>query len=183
MTTTTKNRISPVAKDKASGNVKPIFEQMERNMGKVPNIFLNMANSPEALQAFVAMQEKVEKSSLSKALKEALALTVAEANHCNYCLSAHTVIAKAAGLQEQEILNARRAHASNKKEQAILTFAKLVIDKKANVSDADVAQLKAEGVSDKELCEIVLAITLNIYTNYFNKVMNTENDFPPASKL
>ena len=177
------NRVIPLVKEKAPSNIKPVFDQMEKNMGMVPNIFLSMANSPEALQGFLKLSEQIEKTSLSKSLREQLALVIAESNHCNYCLSAHSVIAKTAGLIDEEILNARKGHAKNAKDQAILSFARSVIDKKGNVSDNEVQALKSQGVTDKELCEIVLVIALNIYTNYFNKIINTTVDFPMAPKL
>jgi len=177
------SRITPIEKDQAAGNIKPVFEQMQKNMGIVPNIFLNMANSPEALQGYLKLSELCGKTSLSKHLQEQLALVIAECNHCNYCLSAHSVIAKGVGLMDQEILNARKGHSQNPKDEAILLFAKSVFDKKGNISDKEIHDLKSHGVSDKELCEIMLILTLNFYTNYFNKIVNTEIDFPIASKL
>lgn len=177
------SRIHPLQKEMAPGNIKPVFEQMEKNMGMVPNIFLNMANSAEALQGYLKLSELSEKTSLSKSLREQIALVIAESNHCHYCLSAHSVLAKTAGLIDQEIMNARKGQAKNAKDQAILAFVKSVIEKRGNVSDKEIQSLKSQGVSDKELCEIMLVLALNTYTNYFNKVMNTEVDFPAAPKL
>lgn len=177
------NRIQPVTQENASSQVKPQLEQLQKKMGRVPNIFLNMANSPQTLNAFMALSDIVEKTSLSKELKADLALVVAETNKCNYCLSAHSAIAKAMGIAEQDILNARKGQASDKKNEAILKFAKSVVQKHGDASEQEVSNLKAQGVTDQEICEIVLVITLNNFTNYFNKVVDTEIDFPLAPKL
>src|SRR5262249_32387864 len=129
------------------------------------------------------MVEMCDRTSLPKNLRQEIALVVAETNSCNYCLSAHSQIAKLFGINEQEILSARKAQSSDSKWQAILRFAKMVVEKHGQVADQEMQELKNSGVSDKELCEIMLVINLNMFTNYFNKVTNTENDFPPAPKL
>lgn len=177
------NRVQPVTKEKASAAIKPMYDQLEKKMGRIPNIFLNMGNSPQALNAFMVLSDIVDKTSLSQDLKSRLALIVAETNHCNYCLSAHSAIAKSIGLPEQDILNARKAQASDKKTEAVLQFAKSVVQKRGEVSDQEVQLLKMQGITDQEICEIILVITLNNFTNYFNKVVNTEIDFPVAPKL
>ncbi len=177
------SRVKPVSVDAAPLQIKPIFEQFKKKMGRVPNIFLNMGNSLPTLNAFVALSELADKTSLSPEIKTKLALTVAQTNHCNYCLSAHSAIAKSIGLQEQDILNARKAEAEEMKTQAILKFAKAVVEKRGEVSDQEMSSLKTAGATDQEICEIVLVITLNTFTNYFNNVVKTDIDFPLASKL
>ena len=46
------------------------------------------------------------------------------------------------------------------------------------MSDDDVASLRAAGTTDAELAEIVGAVALNMFSNYFNHVADTEVDFP-----
>jgi alkylhydroperoxidase family enzyme len=41
-----------------------------------------------------------------------------------------------------------------------------------------VASLRAAGATDAELAEIVGAVALNIFSNYFNHIAGTEVDFP-----
>ena len=177
------NRVSPVMEQKAPITVKNTFDTIQKKMGRVVNMFRNLANSPEALNAYLQMSEMCDKTSLPKNLREEIALIVAQSNNCNYCLSAHSAIAKAYGMPEQDILSARKGQSSDKKWNAILKFCKAICDKRGSVSDQEVQELKNQGVSDKELCEIVLVTNLNLFTNYFNKITNTENDFPPAPSI
>ena len=177
------NRIQPVTEAKAQEPVKSLYSQLKQKIGRVPNIFLNMGNSTEALQAFLALSDLVEKSSLSSPLKSKIALITAQTNNCNYCLSAHSAIAKAAGLADAEIVKARKGAADDAKEKAILAFVKKVVATRGDASDEDVAQVQKAGVSDKELAEIVLTIALNFYTNLFNKVTGTPVDFPVVANL
>lgn len=177
------SRIKPVTVEQAPAAVKPVFDQLKAMMGRVPNMFLNMANSPATLNAFMTLNQLMEKTSLPPKLKAKLALVVGQANGCNYCLSAHSAIAKNMGLQEQDILQARKGVSDEKKTSAILQFAKSVVEKHGAVSDQEVTNLKQQGVTDQEICEIVLVITLNTFTNFFNNVVSTDIDFPLAPKL
>jgi uncharacterized peroxidase-related enzyme len=176
-------RMHPVSPDKATGEVKTIFDDLKKKMGKVINIFQNMGNSPAVLKSYFSMSEALTHTSLDQKLREQIMLAVSQANQCDYCLAAHTTISKVAGIPDQEILLARKAEAKDPKTQAILKFAKQVVDKKGHVSDQEVATLKATGVNDKEFAEIFLAILVGMFTNYFNLMTGTQVDFPEAPKL
>lgn len=176
-------RIQPVTREEATKPVQEIYAAIEKKMGKVPNIFLNMGNSPAVLKGYLGLSEAANQTSLSPKVRELLALAVGQANHCNYCLSAHTAIAKGEKIADQDILLARKGQSPDKKTQSILTFAKVAVDKKGNVSESDIAALKKEGVTDAELVEIIMIITLNMFTNYFNIITDTKIDFPLAPNL
>ncbi len=160
-----------------------LLKTLEKKMGRVPNIFLHMAQSPITLQTYLTLSESASKLSLSPMLQEKIALKCAEANQCHYCLSAHTAIAKAKGLTDEDILLSRKGSSPQKKEEAILDFVKKIIEKKGHVSEEDVTLLKAEHVTDQEVVEIILVTVLNMFTNYFNNIVKPEIDFPKVSDL
>lgn len=177
------SRVNTVSPDKANAEVKKIYKQLENKLGRVPNIFQNMGNSAAVLKGYLGLDEALSKTSLDPKIKEQIALTVGQANHCQYCLSAHTAIAKHAGLPDQDIIQARHGQAKDPKTQAILKFTITVVNNKGKVTNQDVASLKAAGVTDTELVEIILAITMNLFTNYFNLVTDPKVDFPEAPAL
>lgn len=177
------SRVNPVSTDQAKGEVKEIYQSLTQQMGKVINIFQNMGNSATTLKAFLALSGATNETSLSPELREQIALIVGQSNHCQYCLSAHTILAKKAGLNEEDVIKARHGESNDPKENAILKFAKQVVENRGNVSNQDVASLKAFGVSDKELVEIILVIIVNIFTNYFNLITDPKIDFPLAPSL
>ena len=176
-------RIAPIAPEQAQGEVKDIYANIEKNLGKVPNIFQYMGNSAAMLQSFFNVTEALNHSSLSPKLRSLIALAVAQANECNYCLSAHATIASSQGLKSNEIINARKGESQDAKTNAILHFTKLVVEKRGKVSDQDVKALKAAGVDDRALVEIILTINLNMLTNYFNHIVDTPVDFAAAPEL
>lgn len=177
------SRVKPLTVEEAKGETKELYQKLEKKMGKVINIFLNMGNSPTTLKAYLQLSDAAEQTTLSPQLREEIALIVGQSNHCQYCLSAHSAIAKNLGINEIDILKARHAESSDAKSQAILKFAKTVVENRGNISNQDVASLKAAGVSDKELVEVLLVINVNMFTNYFNLATDTKIDFPLAPEL
>lgn len=178
------SRVTQVSPENAKNDVKSIYDNIKKNMGgKVPNIFQHMGNSPAVLKGFFGLSDAVGQTSLSPQIRSQIALAVAQANNCQYCLSAHTMIAGKEGLQSQQIIQARKGDATDSKTQAILRFAKLVVEKRGKVTDQDVTALKAAGVNDTEIVEIILVVSLNMFTNYFNHIVDTAVDFPEAPKI
>ena len=137
-----------------------------------------LANSPAALDAYVASASALARGQLTPRQRELLALTVAEINGARYCLSAHYAIARKLGLDDVEIRAARHAAAADRETHAILRFAQAVAIQRGEISDADFQALRLAGFTDALVTEIVSNIALNIFTNYFNSVARTEVDFP-----
>lgn len=177
------DRIAAVLPEKANSQVKPLYDEIKKMMGSVPNIFKNMGNSPLLLQAYLALSDKTNQTKLSPQLKTEIALAVSQANDCNYCLAAHSQIAKKQNIPDQDALLARKGEAKDPKSKAILKFVKTVAEKRGKVSDTDVLALKAEGVDDQELAEIFLNIMTTMFTNYFNNITDPQVDFTPAPPL
>jgi AhpD family alkylhydroperoxidase len=111
-------------------------------------------------------------------LQEQIALAVAETNSCDYCLSAHTALGRGAGLSNDELAASREARATDRKAAAALQFARVVVDRRGDVRDLDLAAVRAAGYSDGEIAEIIAHVALNVFTNYFNRAAQTDIDFP-----
>ncbi len=99
-------------------------------------------------------------------------------NRCQYCTSAHTAIGKHVGIPEDEILNALHGKSNDEKINAALKFVSAIYNKHGQVSDDELAAVKAAGYTDGDIAEIVSHVALNVFTNYFNNVAQTEIDFP-----
>lgn len=175
-------RVKKVSVDQANPEVKTFYDTIQRSMGKVPNIFLHMGNSPSLLKAYFGLTEAVNATTLNPKLREEIALAVSEANQCNYCLAAHSAIGKKAGLSDDEISLARQGKGKGSKETTILKFAKSIAQKRGHVSSMEIDELKHAGITDKELVEIILLVVSSVFTNYFNLVVEPQIDFPQVAK-
>ncbi len=77
--------VNPVPKDKAAPQVKPIFEDMTKKFGKVPNFFAVMAHRPDALAAFLPFYGAVTgPGAVEPKLKELAYLKTSLVNGCEY---------------------------------------------------------------------------------------------------
>ncbi|MGB7292844.1 MAG: carboxymuconolactone decarboxylase family protein [Thermodesulfobacteriota bacterium] len=151
---------------------------MQAKLGLTPNMMRTMANSPVVLEAYLNFNNTLAGGSLSAKLREQIALAVAETNGCEYCLSAHTAIGEMVGLGRDEILSSRQSVSTDKKVDAALRFAKTIVAHSGDVPDDDVKRVREAGYSEGEISEIIANVALNVFTNYFNQVAQTEIDFP-----
>jgi uncharacterized peroxidase-related enzyme len=170
-------RIQPVQRN-ANSKTQELLGAVEKKLGIVPNLIATMAQSPAVAQAYLGFSQALSGGSLPAGLREQIALTVGEANQCDYCVSAHTFLGSKAGLSESEMLDARHGTASDEKTHAALAFARKIVEDRGHVNDEDVEEVRNAGYTEGEIAEIVANVTLSIFTNYFNHVAETEVDFP-----
>jgi uncharacterized peroxidase-related enzyme len=172
-------RLKPLSPESATGKTNDLYGVIKGRLGVVPNMMQTMGNSAAFLQGYLNLGDALHGGKLGAKIGELIALTVAEANACNYCLSAHSYIgANLLKMDSSTIEAARSAESTDPKIEAILKFAKILVNKKGQAADDDVATLKQAGVTEGEIGEIVGYVALNILTNYFNTVAKTEIDFP-----
>lgn len=154
------------------------LEAVKKMLGSTPNIFTSMAHSPAVLGFYLGASGALAETSISGALREQIALTVAGANACDYCASAHTALGKMQKVNEGELALNLDSKSGDAKTQAAMTFARKIVDLRGHVSDADVNAVRAAGYTDAQVLEIVAVIAINIFTNYFNHIVGTDIDFP-----
>ena len=163
----------------APEKAQPLLEAVNKQLGVVPNLFRLISTSPEALEGYVGMSGALSKGALPAQTRERIALAVAEANGCDYCLSAHTYIGRnLAKLDDAEITANRNGASNDPKADAAVRFAAQVVRTRGHVAEADLAAVRLAGYSDAQLVEIVQHVALNTWTNYFNEVFKTDIDFP-----
>lgn len=176
-------RIPAIDPAAATGASIPLFTAVKSKLGVVPNLMRTFAQSPAVLEAYLGFSSTLTKGVLPAKVREQLALAIGEANGCEYCLSAHTLLGKGAGLTPDAILAARQGEAADPKVGAILRFAADVVASRGRVSDEQLAAARAAGVTDAELVEVVAHVAANVLTNYLNNVAQTVVDFPRAKPL
>ena len=174
------SRLKTIDSKDAEGKAKQLLDSIQAKMGMTPNLMRVMANSPAVLQSYLGFSAALRSGVLSATLRERIALVVAEANSCDYCLAAHSAAGKMAGLSEEERLDSRRGVSTDNKVQAVLSFARLLVESRGHVSDADLTGVRAQGYGD---AEIVANVAVNIFSNYFNHVAQAEIDFPRVGAL
>lgn len=161
---------------------KPLLAAVQQQLGVVPNLMKLVGHSPAALEGYLSLNGALNKGKLNAALRERIALTVAQYNGCDYCLSAHTYLGlNVAKLSEADIAAAREHHNDDARTAAALHFAYRVVAERGRVTDTDLAALRQAGYDEASVVEIVLVVALNVLTNYINNVAQTDIDFPKVT--
>lgn len=172
-------RLKALSPDEATGKTKELFTAIQGKLGMVPNLMRTIGNSPAFLEGYLNLSAALSGGTLGAKVGELIALSVAESNSCNYCLSAHTYIgANLVKIDAETLEAARRGNSADAQTDAILKFSKTLVSKRGQVSDADVNAVKNAGVTEGEIGEIIGHVALNTLTNYLNNTANTEIDFP-----
>jgi len=176
-------RIPRVDASSANGRAGELIQDIEGRVGMVPNILLTMANSPAALEAYLGMSGPLGEGVLEDEMRESIALALAEANECEYCLAAHTAKGRRMGLSRDDTLEARQGRSVDARTQAAIDFALRLNENRGHVADEDLETLRAAGFGDEEAVEIVANVALNLFTNIFKHVARPAVDFPKPPPL
>ena len=172
------SRLNIVNPETATGAAAELLDNVKAGMGAVPNITKVMANQPAVLEMFLNIGGALSKGAFDAQTREAIALTVAGANKCDYCASAHTAISQSLKVDQSEINQNLQGKSSDPKLAALLTFSAAIVSKQGFVSDEDIAAVKAAGYDDAAIAEATANVSANIFTNYINHVAQTDIDFP-----
>ena len=157
---------------------KPLFDGVHKKLGVVPNLFRLAALSPATLEGLLGLSGALSKT-LDVRTRERIAIAVAETNGCDYCLSAHTYLGlNLAKITPEDATLARKGSSTDAKAGAAVRFAVQVARTRGGVSDADLAAVKQAGFSEAQIVEIVALVAENVFTNYLNRVAQTDIDFP-----
>ncbi|WP_434696854.1 peroxidase-related enzyme [Pseudomonas sp. Z1-14] len=160
---------------------QPMLAQIQQAFGATPNMFKGVANSPAALQSMWAAFGALGQGTLGARLGEQIAVAVANRNRCEYCLAAHTALGQKAGVSATDMAAAQRGESSDPKTAAALAFALIVVEQRAQVTDADVQRLRDNGFGDEQIVEIIAHVALNLFTNYINVALDIPVDFPKVA--
>ena len=174
-------RITPVDPATATGDAAVHLATTRRMFGGTPNLFTTAAHSPTALGAMVALFAHTGKSALGGKVGEQIAIAIAQANRCGYCLSAHTAIGTMHGLAPAALDDARHARSSDPRASALMRLAVAINQARGHVDDATLDAARNAGITDAEIVDVVSHVALNVFTNYLNTVAQTTIDFPEVS--
>ena len=177
------SRLSVPNLESATGVTAEIYTQIKKAIGSVPNTFAAIgAHGPDALKAILLADNVLAAGSLSKRDQETIKLIISGLAGCDYCEAAHSLLGKLAGLKPDELKNIREGKPTgDAKRDALARFVRKLAETSGTVSDEDFSAIKAAGYSDAQLVEISLAFATTVFTNVFNRINDTEIDFPAVA--
>ena len=158
----------------APAESRPLLEGIGRSFGFVPNLFGVFAESPAALRGGRAIYEAFSASSLSRAEQQIVMLAASEANDCEYCVAAHTSLARRLRV-DSAMLDAVRGRAplANPKLDALATFTRRVVEQRGRLADAEVAAFLDAGYTRAQVLEVLLGVGMKTFNNYVDHIAHT----------
>jgi uncharacterized peroxidase-related enzyme len=159
-----------------------IFEWVTQVEGAVPNHFYVEMNFPEHFKAKLGATKVLwEMGELSLEEIQHIGIAVSKANECEYCTAAFCTLLNY-GLENDE--EATRDFVENGAEalddprlKTIIEFALKANDDARFLSDDDFSALRALGLSDKGLVQLVHLVSDFASYNRLNQAMQTDYDY------
>jgi uncharacterized peroxidase-related enzyme len=174
-------KVTVPTRDEVAPANQAIFDNLNKALGFVPNLYAVIGHSENGLSRYLAFQN--HKTSLTNKEKEAVNLIVSEVNGCVYCQSAHTVIGKMNGFTDDQVLDLRRGKSTDSKLNALVTLASSITKNKGKVDSRLTDAFFAQGYTKENLVDLVLQISDKVAMNYLHNLTEVEVDFPIAPSL
>ncbi|MEM9548939.1 MAG: carboxymuconolactone decarboxylase family protein [Bacteroidota bacterium] len=169
-------------KNEVSADNQAIFDNLQKALGFVPNLYATYAYSDNALKNYLNLSNA--KTSLKAKEKEVVNLAVSQVNNCGYCLAAHTAIAGMNGFTPEQILELRAGNASfDSKLDALARLARNITQNRG-AADKDVVQnFFNAGWTKENLVDTIVLVGDKTISNYLHKTTDVPVDFPAAQPL
>ena len=182
MTTIEKRTFTVPTKADVSENNQALFNNLQKGLGFVPNLYAYFAKNETALADYLALQNR--KSTLRAKEREVINLVTSQINGCRYCQSAHTVIGKMNGFTDDQIIEIRKGSASfDNKLGALAKFTASVVENRGRATEEAKELFFEAGYTEANMIDVVIVVGDKIISNYLHNLTQFEIDFPLADKI
>ncbi|AFR09566.1 carboxymuconolactone decarboxylase family protein [Nocardiopsis alba] len=171
------SRVDLVHNKDIRGESAERFARIHETFGVVPNMFKAVANSPAALAGMWGFFGALGEGVLGARIGEQIAVAVADRNRCDYCLSAHTLLGRKAGVTAEELAQAQKGTSHDPRTAAILALATALVDHRGQVEAEVISDAREAGLTQEEIVETIAHVALNLFTNYVNVALDVPVDF------
>jgi len=146
--------IESIAPGAASGELKDLYERIGGARGGVAQIHQAQSLNPKVLATHFELYKALmfQPSPLSRADREALAVTASRANSCEYCAAHHGAALRQLGTESSL-------------PQEVFDWAARLARRPETASAADIAALRAAGLTDRAILDAVSTIAYFSYAN------------------
>ncbi len=150
---------------------------IKQKFGFVPNLIGELAAAPAAVKAYATLSGLLEETSLSPVEQQLVLAATSIANGCDYCVAAHSMGLKMAGLaQDQiEVIRENRELADGKLE-VLRKFTAAVVEKRGRLDSTDVQAFLKAGYREEQILEVLVGVAAKILSNYTNHLAGTPLD-------
>jgi uncharacterized peroxidase-related enzyme len=153
------------------------LETARQQFGFVPNLLRVLAGAPAAVNAYVTLHGLLETTSFNPIERQLILAATSVANRCAYCVAAHTVGLKLAGLGSEQIEAVRGGRSlANPRLEALRRFTTAVVDKRGWIDEAEVDEFLRAGYRRDQVFEVLVGVAMKTLSNYANHIADTPLD-------
>lgn len=164
--------ISETSVEEADDKLAEVYAALNKKRGKISNILKVHSLNPEAMQNHLDLYMTLMfgKSGLSRAEREAIGVVVSAGNECAYCVRHHAE-ALERHLRDDETLgmlvSAEGLETLEPRLSNIVRHAEKLTSAPAAMTESDLGELRAVGLSDRDILEVTL---ITAYFNFVNRI-------------
>jgi uncharacterized peroxidase-related enzyme len=164
--------------DSAPEAARALLQGAQKQMGFVPNLYANLANAPAALEAYFGLSAQFDKTSFNPIERQVVLLSVSVENGCEFCVAAHSMIARKMANAPDDVVDALRNHTTlpDPRLQALAVFARTVVKERGWVTGAPLDAFLKAGFTHQQGLEVVLGVTMKTLSNYANHLTETQTN-------
>ena len=155
------------------------LQTLEVNVGFVPNLAAAMAESPELLNGFLAVQRIYQQGTFTPGEIQVLSLTAAYENDCAWCMAFHTTMALQVGVSAASVdaLRAGRPPA-DPRLRALSDLARAMVRARGAVTAHDLESFYQAGFTRAQAMEVVLGMAFSLMASYAGHLADVPLDEP-----
>lgn len=174
-----KMSLAPLSLSDAPPASRRMLEVAKAQVGFIPNMYANMAHSPGLLETYLLGYGRFrEESGFSPQEQEVVFLTISRDNGCEYCVSAHSMLADTQSGLAPAVTNALRSGnpLPDPALQALSRFTSAMVASRGLPTKQEVGEFLAAGYAERQILEVILAIAVKTLSNYANHIFHTPLD-------
>ncbi len=175
-------RVRLIEPAEAGPELAALYRDIEGQFGGLPNLFKALGHRPKILRATLDKVSAVMRDGeLDRRLKEMVAVVVADARGCAYCVGAHSMALRRLGVPEETIARLGGDPADSDLPATwidVLALARAAARDVHGITDAHFAQLSARGFSDAAVVELASVMDLFMSLSFFLDLLSVPLDEP-----
>ena len=172
--------IQTVSPDQASGDVRTMYERYQGTQGYVPNWAKIFSHRPAVMAGWGTLLASV-RGNLDPRRYELITLAAARALRSSYCMLAHGAVLERDFYSADQLTAIARNLPTAElapAEVAMMAFAEKVARDATAITEADVAALRAHGLTDAEIFDVACTAAMRCF---FSKVLDATGTLPDAA--
>lgn len=163
--------------EQSKGDICNVLGKVQEHYNFVPNALAAMAESPNSVLAYLALDDLAHKNSLLDEQRHVAFLTISREYGCDYCVAAHTAFAQMGEVDSQVVQNLREAKKlGDPKLEALHKFVTSMVHTGCNVSDSEIREFLSHGYTRCNILDIITMISNKLIAIFANRVMGTDLD-------